>query len=337
MPTENTDDQKFKESLDDKPKTVDIDTSGPGAEVTVPEEKDESVVEAKEKESTVTLTHEKEPETTEQEPVEEKKEEAPKDEDAKLEEYSKGVQNRIAKLTRKMREAERQREAATEYARALEIEKSDNQRRFKKLDTDYWKRFETNVTTGMEAAQKELALAIEAGDAKAQVDANKRIATLAFENAKMQQQKEGREEDVKLSDGGKLPERTPRDLPYQQPRDPQAEAWAADNRWFGQDRPMTFTAFEIHKDLMNEGFDTTSREYYDEINKRIRVDFPHKFGKSETIQTTRAVQSVASANRSVKPGRQTVKLTPSQVAIAKKLGVPLEDYAKQLRQLTKEV
>jgi hypothetical protein len=335
MPTENTDDQKFKESLDKKEKTVDIDTSGPGAEVTVPEEKDEAVVDAKEKEPTVVMTEEKETRPTEQEPVEEKKETAPKD-DTKLEEYSKGVQSRIAKLTRKMREAERQREAATEYARALEIEKSDNQRKFQKLDTDYWKRFETNVTTGMEAAQKELAMAIEAGDAKAQVDANKRIATLAFENAKMQQQKEGREENVKLSDGGKLPTDTPRTLPYQ-PADPKAEGWAANNRWFGQDRPMTFTAFEHHKDLMAEGMDPKSDEYYEEIDKRIRVDFPHKFGKSETIQTTRPVQSVASANRSVKPGRQTVKLTPSQVAIAKKLGVPLEDYAKQLRQLTKEV
>ena len=317
MPTENTDDQKFKESLDNKEKTVDIDTSGPGAEVKVPDEKDESIVDTKEKEPTVVMTEEKESETTEQEPKEKKKEEAPKDEDTKLAEYSKGVQSRIAKLTRKMREAERQREAATEYARALEVEKADNQKRFKKLDTDYWKRFETNVTTGMEAAQKELALAIEAGDAKAQVDANKRIATLAFENAKMQQQKEGREEDVKLSDGGKLPIDTPEKLPYQ-PTDPKAEAWAADNRWFGKDRPMTFTAFEHHKDLMAEGMDPKSEEYYEEIDKRIRVDFPHKFGKSETIQTTRPVQSVASANRSVKPGRKTVKLTASQVAIAKK-------------------
>ena len=129
---------------------------------------------------------------------------------------------------------------------------------------------------------------------------------------------------------------TPRRLPYQ-PADPEAEAWAVNNRWFGQDRPMTFTAFEHHKDLMNEGIDPKSEEYYSEIDKRIRVDFPHKFAKGGNRETTRPVQSVASANRSVKPGRQTVKLTPSQVAIAKKLGVPLEDYAKQLRQLTKEV
>ena len=152
----------------------------------------------------------------------------------------------------------------------------------------------------------------------------------------MEQAKEGREDNVKLSDGGKLPQQTPQALP-EQPADPQAEAWASKNRWFGQDRAMTFTAFEIHKDLVEkEGYDPKSNEYYEEVDKRIRVDFPHKFGKSDNIQTTRPVQSVASANRSVKPGRKTVKLTPSQVAIAKKLGVPLEDYAKQLK-LTKEV
>jgi|TARA_R110002074_G_scaffold157311_1_gene314190 hypothetical protein len=333
MPTESPNEKP----LEKEQKTVPLDTSGPGAEVIVPDEVDESEVEAKDKEPTVTYTEpeKEEVEAKEPETIKEIKKEQ-KQEDSKLEEYSKGVQGRIAKLTRKMREAERQRDSATEYARALESQRHDDQKQFKKLDSDYWKRFETNVKTGMESAQRDLAGAIEAGDAKAQVEANKRIATLAFENAKMEQAKEGRE-DVKLSDGGKLPTQTPRDLPYQQPADPRAEDWAGKNRWFGQDRAMTFTAFEIHKDLVEkEGFDPKSNEYYEEVDKRIRVDFPHKFGKSETIQTTRPVQSVASANRSVKPGRQTVKLTPSQVAIAKKLGVPLEDYAKQLK-LTKEV
>ena len=338
MPTENANDKPLEKDQ----KTVPLDTTGPGAEVTVPDEKDESEVETKEKEPTVVMT---EPETTEQEPTEQepKEEETVKEikkeqkqDDSKLEEYSKGVQSRIAKLTRKMREAERQRDSATEYAKALEGQRQEDQRKFSKLDSDYWKKFETNVKTGMDAAQRELATAIEAGDSKAQVEANKRIATLAFENAKVEQAKEGRE-DVKLSDGGKLPTQTPRDLPYQQPADPKAEGWAGKNRWFGQDRAMTFTAFEIHKDLVEkEGYDPQSNEYYEEVDKRMRVDFPHKFGKSDNIQTTRPVQSVASANRSVKPGRKTVKLTPSQVAIAKKLGVPLEDYAKQLK-LTKEV
>ena len=337
MPTEPKSDEKFKESLQEQ-KTVDIDTSGPGAEINVPEEKDESVVDTKEKEPTVTLTEEKETQPTEQEPetVKEIKKEQ-KQEDSKLEEYSKGVQNRISKLTRKMREAERQRDSATEYARALENQRQLDQRKFTKLDSDYWKRFETNVKTGMDAAQRELAAAIQSGDAEAQVQANKRIATLAFENARMEQRKEEGAEDVKLSDGGKLPTQTPRELPSQA-SDPKAETWAAKNDWFGQDRAMTFTAFEIHKDLVEkEGYDPKSDEYYAEVDKRIRVDFPHKFGKTENIQTSKPVQSVASVNRSVKSGRKTVNLPPSQVAIAKKLGVPLEDYAKQLRQLTKEV
>ena len=331
MPTENAKEEPIAEK---EQKTVPIDTSGPGAEINVPEEKDESIVETQEKEPAVEMVEDKkeEPRTTEQEPV---KEEI-KEDDSKLEEYSRGVQSRIAKLTRKMREAERQRDSATEYARAVEAQRQNDQKKYFKMDSDYQKRFEENVKTGMDAAQRELAAAIESGDAKAQVDANKRIATLAFENAKVQQMKEGRE-DVKLSDGGKLPERTPRALPSQEPSDPKAEGWAAKNSWFGQDRAMTFTAFVIHKDLVEkEGYDPQSNEYYEEVDKRIRVDFPHKFGNTEQHRTTKPVQSVASANRSVKPGRKTVKLTSSQVAIAKKLGVPLEDYAKQLK-LTKEV
>ena len=330
MPTENAKEQPIAEK---EQKTVDIDTSGPGAEVNVPEEKDESVVETQEKESDVKIVEDvqkDEPET--KEPIKQET----KEDDSKLEEYSKGVQSRIAKLTRKMREAERQRDSATEYARAVEQQRQSEQKKYFKMDSDYQKRFEANIKTGIDAAERELAAAIEAGDAKAQVDANKRIATLAFENAKLQQAKEGREE-VKLSDGGKLPEKTPKDLPTREPQDPRAEQWASRNTWFGQDRAMTFTAFEIHKDLVEkEGYDPQSDEYYAEVDKRIKVDFPHKFGNTEQHRTTKPVQSVASANRSVRPGRKTVKLTSSQVAIAKKLGVPLEDYAKQLK-LTKEV
>ena len=306
---------------------VDLDTSGPEFDVTLPEEKKEDVIE---KEETVKeVIKDQEPEEVKEEPTEK-----PKEEDTKLEDYSKGVQSRISKLTRKMREAERQRDSATEYAQALDTQRQSDQKHFLKIDTDYWKRFETNIKTGMDSAQRELASAIEAGDAKAQVEANKRIATLAFDNAKLEQAKE-RKEDVKLSDGGKLPRQTPQTLP-EQPADPQAETWAGKNKWFGQNRAMTFTAFEIHKDLVEkEGYDPKSNEYYTEIDKRIRVDFPNKFDKDRGIETSKPVQSVASAQRSVKQGRQTVRLTSSQVAIAKKLGVPLEEYAKQLK-LTKE-
>jgi len=303
-----------EEKVKPSEKLVDIDTSGPEKDVAVEEVKEEAVVETKE-----------------EEPVkEESVKEEPVKEDEQLEDYSKGVQSRISKLTRKMREAERREAAATEYANSLEQARRVDQDRFQKVDSDYTKKFEDNIKTGMDSAQNELARAIEAGDAKAQVDANKRIATLAFDGAKLEQRKESvaQEKPVQLSDGGQLPKQTPRQMPQ---ADPMAEDWASKNTWFGRDRPMTFTAFEIHKDLVEkEGFDPKSDEYYAEINKRIKVDFPHKFGNSETT-TPRPVQSVASANRSVKQGRKTVRLTSSQVHIAKKLGVPLEEYAKQLK------
>jgi hypothetical protein len=305
---------------DEEKKTVDIDTSGPGAHIDIEETKDESVVE----------TEAPKQETTEQETV---KEETKSDNE--LEDYSKGVQARIAKLTRKMREAERREQAAVDYAKAVEQKRLTLEKKFEKTDSDYIKKFESTISSGLEAAQKELAAAIESGDATAQVEANKRIATLAFENAKLEAAKEGRqtveaEKPVQnLSQGGDV--NIPRTDDPINP-DPRAEAWAAKNSWFGTDRAMTYTAFEIHKDLTEkEGYDPSSDEYYAEVDKRIRVDFPHKFGTTETKQTAAPVQTVASANRSVKPGRKTVKLTSSQVAIAKKLGVPLEEYAKQLK------
>ena len=179
-----------------------------------------------------------------------------------------------------MREAERREAAATEYASSLEQQRKVEQERFKRVDSDYTKKFEETVKTGMDSAQKELARAIEGGDAQAQVEANKRIAELAFDNAKLKQRKvEQEEKPVQLSDGGNLPKQTPRQMPQ---ADPMAEDWASRNTWFGQNRAMTFTAFEIHKDLVDkEGFDPKSNEYYEEIDKRIKVDFPHKFDNSE--------------------------------------------------------
>ena len=310
------------EEIKKSERPVDIDTSGPEVDVAVEEQKEEAVVETKEQEPKIT-------EVKDETAKEIKKEQ--KEDDSKLEDYSKGVQSRIAKLTRKMREAERREAAATEYASALEAKRKLDQERFQKVDSDFTKKFEDNIKTGMESAQNELARAIESGDAAAQVEANKRIATLAFENAKLEQRKEtaAQERPVQLSDGGQLPKETPRQMPQ---ADPMAEDWASRNTWFGQNRAMTFTAFEIHKDLVDkEGFDPKSNEYYAEIDRRIKVDFPHKFDNSGDTQSPRPVQSVASANRSVKPGRKTVRLTSSQVHIAKKLGVPLEEYAKQLK------
>jgi hypothetical protein len=310
--------------MPEEKKTVDIDTSGPEVDITIEESKDEAVVETEAPKEETT-----EQETEKKETVKEIKKEQ-KEDDSKLEDYSKGVQSRIAKLTRKMREAERREAAAVEYASSLEKQRKADQDRFQKIDSDYSKKVEEHVKSGMDSAQKSLAQAIEAGDAAAQVEANKRIAELAFENAKIQQKQVVQEEKPsQLSDGGKLPERTPQSLPE---ADPMAEDWAAKNKWFGTNRAMTFTAFEIHKDLVEkEGYDPKTNEYYEEIDKRIRVDFPNKFDNSGDIQTTRPVQSVASAQRSVKPGRKQMRLTSSQVAIAKKLGVPLEEYAKQLK------
>ena len=330
---------------EEEKRTVDIDTSGPDINVDVEQPKEEAVVETeqpnedtrtyeKKKDHGTDISYENERETK----LEETKEEG-KD-DSKLEEYSRGVQARIGKLTRKLREAERREQAALDYAKGVEKSKTELESKFQKTDSDYIKKFESTISSGLEAAQKELAAAIESGSAEAQVEANKRIATLSFENAKLEADKENRqtttqaEKPVKtLSQGGdvNIPQR---DDPINM--DPKAEAWAAKNSWFGTDRAMTYTAFEIHKDLTEkEGFDPSSDEYYAEVEKRIKVDFPHKFGTTETKQTAAPVQTVASANRSVKPGRKTVRLTSSQVAIAKKLGVPLEEYAKQLKN-TKE-
>ena len=300
-------------------KMVPLDTSGPDQEVDIEETKDESVVE----------TEAPKQETETEEPVKQESQ------DDKLEEYSKGVQARIAKLTRKMREAERREQAAIEYAKGVEESRKALESKFKKTDADYVKKFESSISTGMEAAQKELAAAIESGDSKAQVEANKRIATLAFENAKLEQAKAAQEVQTEQPKAPTLQQPQTQNLPDTSDPinpDPKAEAWAAKNSWFGTDRAMTYTAFEIHKDLTEkEGFDPKSDEYYAEVDKRIRVDFPHKFGNTDEKQSTAPVQTVASAKRSVKPGRKTVRLTSSQVAIAKKLGVPLEEYAKQLK------
>ena len=318
--------------MPDEDKLVTIDTSGPDAEVEIEETKDEAVVE----------TGSEETGNTEQETVEtkqeldqggevEKKQEENKDD--KLEEYSKGVQSRIAKLTRKLREAERREKAALDYAKGVEYKRQTTETKFSKVNEDYVKQFESRVKTGLDSAQRELASAIENADAAAQIEAQKKIAALSIDEARLtalkEQQSIKKEEPApRLSDAANLPESTPQELPSP---DPRAEDWAGRNTWFGKDRAMTFTAFEIHKDLVDkEGFDPKGDEYYVEIDKRIRVDFPHKFGNTNAT-TSKPVQSVASANRSVKQGRKIVRLTSSQVAIAKKLGVPLEEYAKQLK------
>ena len=321
-------------------KTVDIDTSGPGAEINLQEEKKENEIEvSNETTENNTESNDSSEKSDEQLDVRDdsnkEEQETTKQEDGKLEEYSKGVQSRIAKLTRKMREAERREQAALEYAKSVEEKRKQLESRFQKSDLDNLDRFEKNINSGLEAAERELAAAIESSDAKSQIAANKRIAELSFENARIKQAKQSREQ-MKTEESVQTESR-----PVEQPQnnipmpDVKAEAWASKNVWFGSNRAMTNTAISHHQDLEGEGYDTTSDEYYKEIDRRMKVDFPTKFGNNEAEKTSAPVQTVASANRSVKPGRKTVRLTSSQVAIAKKLGVPLEEYAKQLK-LTKE-
>jgi len=322
-------------------KTVPIDTSGPGAEIDLQEDKQENEIEVEsetvENNTESNDTSEKSDEQLDVQNQETTKQEEVKQDDGKLEEYSKGVQSRIAKLTRKMREAERREQAAIEYARSVEEKRKQDYSRFQKTDLDYLEKFEKNVSAGLEAAERELATAIETQDAKAQIAANKRIAELSFENARIKQAKQSKEQvsaepTVQSADSGNIAQPQPESTPMP---DPKAEAWASKNTWFGSNRAMTNTAIAHHQDLESEGYDTTSEEYYQEIDRRMKVDFPARFGNTTEEKTSAPVQTVASASRSVKPGRKTVRLTSSQVAIAKKLGVPLEDYAKQLK-LTKE-
>ena len=244
-----------------------------------------------------------------------------------LGEYSDGVQKRIAKLTRKMREAERQKEEAIAFAKTQKQEVDNIRNKYETLDTSYTQEFEKRVTTNIEAVKNKLAQAINAGDIEAQVAAQTDLAQLTMDSTRLARLKEVQEKPVNAPS-----QEVQKPAAPQQPVDPRADAWASKNTWFGTDNAMTYTAFDIHKKLVEEeGFDPQTQEYYSEVDKRIRLEFPHKFDKVEESTTSAPVQNVASARRPAAKGRRkTVKLTPSQVAISKRLGVPLEEYAKQL-------
>jgi len=308
-----------------KQNLVDIDTSGPGADVELEEEKVTAVEEEP-------IVEEPEVETKVETPKVETKTEEPKEE---LEEYSEGVQKRISKLTKKWREAERQREAALEFAKGGQVELQQLKAKVSKLEPGYVNAMEGKLKNGLESAKSQLLRAREAGDIDAEVNAQKEIARIGIEESKVNTLK-NRYQQAAAAQTTAAP-RTLDQAIQAPPADPKAEAWADNNEWFGKDNAMTYSAFDLHEKLTTqEGFDPHSDEYYKEIDKRMRLDFPHKFDRKELSEgTTRPTQTVASATRSVKPGRQTVRLTSSQVAIAKKLGVPLEEYAKQLK-ITKE-
>jgi hypothetical protein len=272
-------------------------------------------------------------------PVQEDKREQAKDQPEKqdeLKEYSEGVQRRIAKLTRKMREAERQKEEALAYAQSVKNTNAEMEGRLSKIDSSYVSEFENRVKTSMAAAKLALKNAIESQDVEAQIAAQQQLAALTMDEARLNSIKVANENKPKAEEKQVNINPQQQYVAPQQQADPKAEDWASKNTWFGNDSAMTYTAFDIHKKLVEvEGFDPKSDEYYAEVDKRIRLEFPHKFDKVEDNTTERAkpAQNVASARRSASTskGRKTVKLTPSQVAIAKRLGVPLEEYAKQLK------
>ena len=327
-------------------KTVDIDTSGPGAEVQLEENKKPENETVEVQDETTTEDNVKSDDTSEKsdeqldvrsdENSEEQKTEKKEEVKDEHEKYSEGVQKRIAKLTKKMREAERQREEALAFARRIQDENKSLNSRVNVLDTDYVAEMEGRVKSSLLAAQQKLIAARESDDKKAEVEALTAISQLGYEQAKVAELKTKQEMEKKVAAEKPKEEAKPYQPTVQAP-DPRAEEWATKNDWFGKDNAMTYTAFDLHRKLTEEeGFDPQTDEYYKEIDKRIRLEFPNKFDKPVEKTTSKPTQTVASATRSPKTSRKTVKLTPSQVAIAKKLGVPLEEYAKQLIN-TKEV
>src|SRR6056300_66123 len=312
-------------------KTVDIDTSGPDTEVELENDSKETEtpeVEAKQEQETEVVEQPEEKEEDKKEPTEDE-----------LKQYSEGVQKRIAKLTKKWREAERQKDEALTYAQRIIEDKKRAEDKLSKMEPSFLKTTEEGIKSGLESAKAKLAAAREAGDINAEVEAQSLISEYAYKQAKFVEAKAEQEEINKSRETEvRQPEvNLDRRQVAQGNPDPKAEDWASKNTWFGRDTAMTYTAFDLHKKLTEEeGYDPQSDEYYQEIDKRIRLEFPQKFATNEVKETAKPVQTVASAKRSTKSGRKTVRLTPSQVAIAKKLGVPLEEYAKPLN-ITKEV
>jgi hypothetical protein len=267
------------EAEENKQELVDIDTSGPGAEIEIdePKEKVEVVNETTEEET-------KPVEATE-ETKEEKKEASDEKQDKKeeLEDYSEGVKKRIAKLTKKWREAERQKEAALEYAKGVKVEQETLKTKLSTIEPNYVTAMEGRVISGLQAAQSQLAKAREAGNIAAEVEAQKMIAKLGVEEARVANLK--KQASVKSEEKKEIT-LDQAIAPKQAAPDPKAEDWAEKNPWFGQDSAMTYTAFDLHKKLTEEeGFDPNTDEYYAEVDKRMRLDFPHKFGNTETKGT----------------------------------------------------
>ena len=322
---------------DKEEKIIDLPSDGPDTEVTLPEETvkegaQDVAVPEKKPEGEVEVTEEKKQEAPKELIQEETtKEETPK-QASELDEYSEGVKKRIAKLTKRMRESERQRDEATKYAQSVLREQKSLKERLSKLDTGYVSEMESRITSSLEAAKSKLKQAREDGSIETEIEAQKEIAKLGYEEARLADMKVSQEAEKKKIELNKQQPNIQQERSQTPKPDPRATEWAEQNAWFGKDNAMTYTAFDLHRKLVEEeGYDPQSEDYYGELDRRIKLEFPHKFGNN-TEQSTKPTQTVASATRNVKrgTGRKTVRLTSSQVAIAKKLNVPLEEYAKQV-------
>ena len=296
---------------------VELDTGGNAVDVELKAEKEVQVEEQKD------------------DKVEQPKEAVKEVKKDEREEYSKDVQKRIDRMTYKIREAERREKEALEFAKKVKQEKDDLQGKFDKLDDGYVTEFSTRVKSELESAKVALKNAVANGDVDAQVAANQNLARLAIEEERIKATEAQRKQyEESLKNTGQIGDQPVQNNVQPPKPDPKAEAWAERNEWFGKDEAMTYASFGIHKKLVEEeGFNPSSDEYYEEIDKRLRNEFPQKFNDGGEVQGGKQpAQTVASANRTTTTGRKTVRLTPSQVAIAKKLGVPLEEYAKYVKE-----
>ena len=262
-------------------------------------------------------------------------EDAPAEQEAtpdELEQYSESVQRRISKLTNRFREEERQRQAAIEYAEAVKQQNDELRARIDKLDQSYVGEFGNRVEADAVAAKEAYKKAYDEGDADGMFEAQQRISRIALEQARYEEAKRRNEQRQEQPQRQEPVAQQPAQQPTAQP-DPKAEAWASKNEWFGNDQTMTYAAFGIHRQLIeDEGFDPTSDEYYSELDKRVRTEFPHKFAETKRDTGPRVASAGSTASKSSSKGRRTVKLTPSQIAIAKRLNVPLEEYAKYVKE-----
>jgi len=277
------------------------------------------------------VEEQEQPQAAEEQPEEQEQPQAANEDE--LQEYSKNVQQRISKLTKKYRDEEAQRVAAVEFAEAVKKQNDELKQRLDALDQSYTSEFGTRVDSQIESAKQAYQKAYDDGDAEAMFEAQKNLSRLALDQAQLEQAKQRQER--KAEEPTQQPQQPAAPPPQPQQPDPKAEAWAQKNEWFGSDQTMTYAAFGLHRQLIeDEGFDPQSDEYYNELDNRIKKEFPHKFAaptKSDTGPRVASAESTASRSKSTK-GRRTVKLTPSQIAIAKRLNVPLEEYAKYVKE-----